>query len=295
MSGLSDTIVASAAAGVMARVPCHPLDTCKARLQSSRTMGDMWTGQMMRHILHEEGVRGLYRGIGIAAVGSGPAACAYLSTHEWFNTLLRERQWVAEERRFVSDFISGFAAEAVSCVMWVPIDVIKERLQVQDINVKGRYTGSWDAIKTVSRNEGLGGLYKGYLSTLGSFGPFSAFYFVFYEQLKNLFLAENSASRTVSFTQGLFCGGTASALAAAVTNPLDMVKLRLQVQRSVLSSGVSTQFSYHYRSLPSGLASIVRDEGVRALWKGVGARILFAGPQAALTMSIFEAIKMQLL
>ena len=32
---------------------------------------------------------------------------------------------------FLSHFTSGLLAECVSCVLWVPIDVVKERLQVQ--------------------------------------------------------------------------------------------------------------------------------------------------------------------
>ena len=32
--------------------------------------------------------------------------------------------------------------------------------------------------------EGLGGIYRGYMATLYSFGPFSALYFSFYEEFK---------------------------------------------------------------------------------------------------------------
>lgn len=35
------------------------------------------------------------------------------------------------EQAFDADLLAGFAAEAASCVFWVPIDVVKERLQVQ--------------------------------------------------------------------------------------------------------------------------------------------------------------------
>lgn len=33
-------------------------------------------------------------------------------------------------------FLSGVFAETVSCVMWVPIDVVKERLQVESLTRK---------------------------------------------------------------------------------------------------------------------------------------------------------------
>lgn len=83
------------------------------------------------------------------------------------------------------------AAEALSCVLWVPIDVIKERMQVQVQSStasgaarKVYYRNTVDAVQTIARTERLGGLYKGYVATLLSFGPFSALYFMFYEKTK---------------------------------------------------------------------------------------------------------------
>eukprot|EP01063_Lacrimia_lanifica_P011988 TRINITY_DN18636_c0_g1_i1.p1 TRINITY_DN18636_c0_g1~~TRINITY_DN18636_c0_g1_i1.p1 ORF type:complete len:317 (+),score=76.46 TRINITY_DN18636_c0_g1_i1:73-1023(+) len=305
---LSKTLVASAMAGVFARVPCHPLDTVKARLQSNPArIGSGPT--VLLAIARKEGLAGLYRGIGVAAVGSGPAACLYLTSYDRAKHALYGSGYFADpesagltfSQRFIPDFVAGFTAEAVSCVLWVPIDVIKERLQVQGADVKGRYKNSLDAVGTVSRMEGLRGLYRGYFSTLGSFGPCSAFYFVFYEQMKSFMLARKGeattgVTRSVSFTDGLICGGAAAALSSFITNPLDMVKLRLQVQRATLASGETcSQFGYNYTSFPGALRAILRDEGAMTLWRGVGSRVMFAGPQAALTMAIFEAMRRYLL
>ena len=87
-------------------------------------------------------------------------------------------------------FFSGLTAEMISCVIWVPVDVIKERLQVQSQLPPHvpRYRGNIDALMTISRTEGLCGIYKGYGATVASFGPFSAFYLMFYEQPKMLSL-----------------------------------------------------------------------------------------------------------
>jgi len=69
--------------------------------------------------------------------------------------------------------------------VYVPVDVIKERLQVQLSFVEGKrlgaggggglnaYKNGWDAVKKISRTEGLSGIYRGYGATLASFGPFS--------------------------------------------------------------------------------------------------------------------------
>lgn len=68
------------------------------------------------------------------------------------------------------------------------MDVVKERLQVQANRQLGyQYKGSFDALKTVLREEGYRGLYKGYFATLFSYGPFSAIYFGVYEEVKVTF------------------------------------------------------------------------------------------------------------
>ena len=80
-------------------------------------------------------------------------------------------------------------AEAVSCVLWVPIDVVKERLQVQRPGDSNSYKGSLHALRKIAAQEGLGSLYRGYGATLASFGPMSAINFAVYEQLKQQWLS----------------------------------------------------------------------------------------------------------
>jgi hypothetical protein len=46
------------------------------------------------------------------------------------------------------------------------------------------YKNDLDAIRQIKATEGTRGLYKAYMATVLSFGPFSALYFMFYERLK---------------------------------------------------------------------------------------------------------------
>ena len=45
------------------------------------------------------------------------------------------------------------------------------------------YKNSFQAVKIIAREEGIRGIYRGYAATLLSFGPFSALYFTFYEEV----------------------------------------------------------------------------------------------------------------
>merc|ERR1712066_284414 len=100
------------------------------------------------------------------------------------------------------------------------------------------YSGSFDALRTVSRTEGLLGLYKGYYATLASFGPFSALYFVFYEKMREVLAQATGAvdKNNLASYATLTASATAGAGASVITCPIDLAKLRLQTQRR-LSSG----------------------------------------------------------
>ena len=55
-----------------------------------------------------------------------------------------------------------------------------------------KYLGDVDAFRQILKTEGLRGLYRAYGATVGSFGPFSALYLMFYEQIKGLFVKNDA-------------------------------------------------------------------------------------------------------
>lgn len=302
----ASSMLASASAGVLARFPCHPLDTCKARLQVQgvhiedrpyRNLPDV-----LKRTIRSEGFGGLYRGFGVTAIGSAPAMCLYLTSYEVFKDFFASLSFF-QNMTGLAYFSSGIAAESVSCVLWVPIDVVKERLQVQSScnDVKGggyekNYRGNIHALRSIMKYEGLRGIYKGYFATILSFGPFSGFMFLFYEKLKILSQETLSLKKndTLPFGIHLINSVVAGCAAAFVTNPLDMVKLRLQVQRGVSSSSSSSSnlpWGRPYKSMLDGLKQIISQEGPRALFKGATARMAFNGPMTSISLALFETLR----
>lgn len=86
-------------------------------------------------------------------------------------------------------------------------------------------------------------------------------------------------------------GASAGAAASFLTTPLDLVKLRLQVQRGAAAAGEAQELSFRYRGVWHGLRSIARHEGSRALFRGAGARVLFFAPATAVSMAAYEQLK----
>jgi len=83
--------------------------------------------------------------------------------------------------------LSGFLAELVSCLMWLPLDVVKERMQSQSVLQFERYRSGLNAASTIKKQEGTNGLYRSLGGTLAYFGCFSMLYFMLYEKLKKTF------------------------------------------------------------------------------------------------------------
>ncbi len=294
------TTVASSVSGMLARIPMHPVDTVKAKLQVQTRGGYRGLMSVVQTTVRQGGAMALYAGFGTAFWGSAPAACLYWTSYEASKKLFFQSQ-AARDRPMLTHFCSGFAAEIVSCVLWVPIDVVKERLQVQS-DLKTDYRGNLGAIRAIYAREGLAGIYKGYHATVLSFGPFTAINLMLNEEFKaraKVFLgAESDAD--VPFAVFTACGATAGAVSSLITNPLDKAKLRLQVQRAQAAVGGAMGAggggsSFFYTGFGNALVSIWRDEGLRGLFRGAGARVLFAAPSTALSIGIFEWLRARLL
>ena len=80
----------------------------------------------------------------------------------------------------------------------------------------------------------------------------------FFDEFKKLF-----STKSNPVVRDLVCGSLANTVGAVLNTPLDVVKTRIQKVGGNESR----------RSMLSIFRSLLRDEGVRGLWRGLGARI----------------------
>lgn len=274
-------VIASAAAGLAGRLVCHPVDTIKSQLQAG--VSPTWS------------FRAMYRGLGVALGGGIPATVMYLNTYDYSKAYLSREDLGLPS--FAVHLTAGMVAETVSCLVFVPVDVIKERMQIQGLrpeksptNKSVYYRNTRDAIWQILAKEGIAyGFYKGYGATLLSFGPFSAAYFAIYESLKPLVairLGKAGKDGEETLLSNIVASASAGALASWLTNPLDLAKLRLQVDRM---GGRSTAGGAD--STLGMLRLVYRHSGVQGLYRGAFARVLFHAPSTAVTIVAFDEAK----
>jgi hypothetical protein len=109
------------------------------------------------------------------------------------------------------------------------MDVVKERLQIEgQLKTTEAYSGSLNALKQIIRHEGIKGLYRAYWMHQLTWAPFNGLYFAVYESTKNYI----SGTEKPSWQARIIGGCLAGTVASLLTSPLDLVKTRLQVQRS---------------------------------------------------------------
>jgi Mitochondrial carrier protein len=118
------------------------------------------------------------------------------------------------------------------------------------------------------------------------FGPFSALYFVCYERFKS-FSKEFANTETLSLPYLISSSALAGAVASFVTSPLDLAKLRLQVQRvnnnhrtnvNTHSTHSNNNAEHQYKGMVDCLQHAYRRGGISGLFRGAGARVLHFVP-----------------
>ena len=121
--------------------------------------------------------------MGPVVIGGVPGVCLYLTTYEYIKENLSRHSKISPFLVYMS---SALTAETICCIIFVPVDVIKERMQVTRhvASDSHPYTTSHQALGYILKTEGIRGIYKGYGATLASYGPFACLYFVLYEELK---------------------------------------------------------------------------------------------------------------
>jgi len=91
-----------------------------------------------------------------------------------------------------------------------------------------------------------------------------------------------SQSIATQLLTSMTAGGIARITAVCVLHPFDVLKTRLQYQRTYNPEIVS------YHSWLTAIPQIVKQEGWRTFYKGIGVRLAYIFPSAAFNFTIFE-------
>ncbi|EEP77032.1 hypothetical protein UREG_01881 [Uncinocarpus reesii 1704] len=183
-------------------------------------------------------------------------------------------------------FALGSIAGAFGAFMVYPIDLVKTRMQNQRSARVGEklYTNSIDCARKVIRNEGVLGLYSGVVPQLIGVAPEKAIKLTVNDLVRGSFT--NKETGGIWWPHEVLAGGTAGACQVVFTNPLEIVKIRLQVQGEIAKSG---------QAAPRRSAMwIVKNLGLMGLYKGASACLLRDVPFSAIYFPTYAHLKTEL-
>lgn len=252
-------------AGLCCDTLLYPLDCARANLNAPRQGAAALPTHPVKALtaiskeLYASGR--LFRGYACVPYFAPVAYALYFGSYEY---------WSAATE---SELVAGLAAEASANPVYIPYDVMKQRFMVGAEAAGASVPAAVGGV--LARDGAAAGLYRGFLLTFATYGPFSAIYFQSYASL-------TAAIRALSPSKSdapLACGAAAGAIAGTATQPIDWLKTRVQVAEETRLS------------LGTMVADAVRDEGVATMFRGAAARAFWLGASCGITMHVYEAGK----
>lgn len=262
-----NNLLAGAIAGGSVESALYPLDTIKTRLQALR--GSVSAKEQLKALKGSGGVRGMYSGLAGNLAGVIPSSAIFFSVYQPVKEKLQAPgsgvpQWFAQ---LVAAASAGVTASSIR----VPTEVVKSRMQM------GQFPSPTVAIRSIIQKEGVRGLYAGFQSFLVRDIVFDVIEFVSYEQMKTYYMDKVGRPKLTA-VEGSAIGAVAGALTATFTTPLDVIKTRMMLQGT----------NKVYSGVLNCTVKMIQEEGVAALFKGVGPRVTWISIGGAVFFGALE-------
>jgi len=181
----------------------------------------------------------------------------------------------------------GFAS-CVAETITMPIDVVKTRLQMDGSGGVKVYNGSVDCAKKLVGAEGPSALFKGLPPALVRQSTYGSLRYGLYGPIKDSMGIK--AGEPVPLWKKIVAGGTAGAIASAIANPSDLMKVRLQTD-GMAKDEAGKLLPKRYTGMVNCFMTVVKQEGVLALWTGVGPTAGRATVLAAAELASYDEAK----
>ncbi|KAF9435147.1 carnitine transporter [Entomortierella beljakovae] len=250
----------------------HPFDLAKVRIQTSPNGTYTGTLDVFKKTVRADGIRGLYRGMATPLLSGTPIFAVSFWGYEIGKriVLAASPNRTSQGLSMTEYAVAGFISAIPMTLFMAPSERIKIVLQTQGSGANKLYSGPIDVIRALYKEGGVASLFRGSGATLLRDGPGSAAYFVANEAVKRALTPEGSKTSDLGFFSVMFAGGMAGISMWTIAIPADVLKSRLQ------SAPAGT-----YKGTGDVLRILLKTEGPKALFKGLGPAMLRAFPANA--------------
>jgi solute carrier family 25 aspartate/glutamate transporter 12/13 len=172
--------------------------------------------------------------------------------------------------------VAGAIAGILGGSITFPLDTIKTRLQN---NFKGEYNGIVDVVKKTMAREGIKGFYKGLPAVMVGITPEKAIKLGVNDFAQDMF-RERLGKEELSIPYLAASGAIAGTCQVIATNPMEVVKIRMQM-------------SAHGGASPA-YGQVLRELGLSGLYTGVAATLLRDVPFSLLYFGSYGYLRQKL-
>ncbi|XP_057374283.2 mitochondrial folate transporter/carrier-like isoform X1 [Daphnia carinata] len=189
--------------------------------------------------------------------------------------------------------VAGVAGGVVSSTILHPLDTIRTRLAVNGSRLicagvqRPHYGGLVDVLTSMTRANGIHGLYRGVTLGILTAGCTWGSYFFFYDALKAE-LQRDDPGKPLGPARHMMAAAEAGIVTLILTNPIWVIKTRLCLQFGDDSQCVSEQ--KRYKGIMDALVKTYRYEGIRGLYRGFLPGV-FGVSHSAIQFMVYEEMK----
>jgi len=295
-------LVAGGVGGTVGAIVTCPLEVVKTRQQSSlstfhpgvlpsqpqQPVGAPRNGLVLwnciKHIVATEGPRALFKGLAPNLIGVAPSRAIYFSTYSTVKNFCNENFTTPDAPPV--HICSAAAAGIVSSTMTNPIWFVKTRLQLDQSQYGS--TTAWQCMRTIYRESGLIGFYKGITASYFGISE-TIIHFVLYEFIKSKLRERRLSAQvdkeveiadgySVQFGQFMMAGATSKTIASVIAYPHEVARTRLRQEGNKYTGFVQT------------IKLVWHEEGNRGLYRGLGTQLVRQIPNTAIMMATYELI-----
>lgn len=184
--GVLSRLLAGGTAGAIAQTVIYPMDLVKTRLQTYACINGKAPPltKLSKDIWYQEGPRAFYRGLLPSLLGMIPYAGIDLAAYESLKNM--SQQWLPEEHEPgpLIQLCCGMISGALGATCVYPLQLVRTRLQAQQMNSAKRYKGMIDVFQRTYKEEGFRAFYKGLLPNLLKVIPAASITYIAYEEAR---------------------------------------------------------------------------------------------------------------
>ncbi|GKV42090.1 hypothetical protein SLEP1_g49535 [Rubroshorea leprosula] len=269
-------LISGGIAGAVSRTAVAPLETIRTHLMVGSSGNS--TAEVFHNIIKHDGWKGLFRGNLVNVIRVAPSKAIELFAFDTVNKKLSPKPGEQPKIPIPASLVAGACAGVSSTLCTYPLELVKTRLTIE----KDMYDGILDAFVKILQNEGPGELYRGLAPSLIGVIPYAATNYFAYDSLKKAYRKVFKQEK-IGNVETLLIGSLAGAVSSSATFPLEVARKHMQVG--------ALHGRKVYKNVFHALSSILEQEGIQGLYKGLGPSCMKLVPAAGISFMCYEAMK----